>query len=216
MRVRKVITRSGKRIRAKFPSGKLNRMVHCESPLERDAVYHFEYHPEVVSYQEQPSIEFYYDEAGKQHRYYPDFQINFKDGRTLLIEVKSSRSLTKKDVREQLKGVSCRLAEQGRAFRILTEVEIRREPLFSNLKALHNANRKVTKTDAASALFERITGSVSWLLGALIVLLKGKNKVLQLIHSNHLMVNLEEALTNDTLVYASKAAGGTKNGSFFI
>jgi TnsA endonuclease N terminal len=216
MRVRKVITRSGKRIRAKFPSTKLNRMVHCESPLERDAAYHFEYHPQVVSYQEQPSIEHYYDEAGEQHRYYPDFEINFKDGRTLLIEVKSSRSLAKKDVREQLKGVSCRLAEQGRAFRILTEADIRREPLFSNLKALHNANRKVTKLEAASTLYERIAGGISWLLGALIDRLKGKSKVLQLIHSNHLTVNLEKALTYDTVVHESNSNGGNQNGSYFI
>jgi hypothetical protein len=191
-------------------------MIHCESPLERDAAYHFEYHPQVVSYQEQPSIEYFYDEAGEQHRYYPDFEVNFKDGRKLLVEVKSSRSLTKKDVRAQLKGVSCRFAEQGRAFRILTEAEIRREPLFSNLKALHSANRKVTRMDEASTLYERIAGGISWLLGALIDRLKGKNKVLQLIHSNHLTVNLEEALTYDTLVHDSKSTGGNQNGSFFI
>src|SRR2546422_82822 len=105
MRVRKVVTRSGKRIRAKFPSTKLNRMIHCESPLERDAVYHFEYRPLVVSYQEQPSIEYYYDRAGVQHRYYPDFRIDFKDGGVLFIEIKPARNLKTKKVRDQLEAV---------------------------------------------------------------------------------------------------------------
>lgn len=190
MRVRKVITRSGKRIRVKFPSSKLNRMVHCESPLERDAVYHFEYHPLVESYQEQPSVEYYYDAAGAQHRYYPDFQLNFTDGRVLLVEVKPVRYLTIKKVRDQLTYVAARFAEQNRLFRVMTEQEIRREPLFSNLKELHQSCKTSAEQVPASVLSTRLTGGPSWLLGKLSDIMSGKNMVLRLVRSNHLQVDL--------------------------
>lgn len=216
MRVRKVITRSGKRIRVKFPSTKLNRMVYCESPLERDAAYHFEYHPLVESYQEQPSIEHYYDAAGVQHRYYPDFRLNFKDGGVLLVEVKPGRYLTTRKVRTQLKFVAARFAEQNRAFRVMTEQEIRREPLFSNLKELHKACKKSTERMPASVLPTRLTGGPSWLLGKLSDLMEGKNKVLRLIRSNHLQIDLELPLSSDAVVSLPNTQGGTKNGSFLL
>ena len=39
-------------------------MVHWESMLERDAIFHFEYNPLLVGYQEQPSIEIYCKRMG--------------------------------------------------------------------------------------------------------------------------------------------------------
>jgi len=215
MRVRKVITRSGKRIRVKFPSTKLNRMVYCESPLERDAVYHFEYHPEVESYQEQPSLEYYYDAAGVQHRYYPDFRIDFKDGRVLLVEVKPMKYLAKKKVRDQLKFVAARLAEQNRPFRVMTELEIRRDPLFSNLKKLNKSCKKAAALVPTSVLSARLTGGPTWLLGKLNDMMEGPAKVLQLIRSNHLQVDLEAPLSADAKVWLPNTKGET-HGSFFL
>ena len=216
MRVRKVITRSGKRIRVKFPSTKLNRMIHCESPLERDAAYHFEYHPLVEGYQEQPSVEYWYDKFGVQHRYYPDFQIDFKDGRKLLIEVKPTRYLNTKKVRDQLEAVAKRFAEQDRPFRVLTEKEIRREPLFSNLKKMHRSNKKTAELVPHTVLVAKLEGGPSWLFGKLSDMLHGVNKVLRLVRSNHLQVDLELPLSSDALVWLPNTQGGTKNGSFFL
>jgi TnsA endonuclease N terminal len=216
MRVREVITRSGKRIRVKFPSRKLNRMIHCESPLERDAAYHFEYHPLVNSYQEQPSVEYYYDAAGVQHRYYPDFRINFKDGSVLLIEIKPARYLTTKKVRDQLKYVAARFAEQKRPFRVMTETDIRREPLFGNLKKMHKANKLASELVPTSVLLTKLAGGPSWLFGKLSNTLDGVNKLLRLVRSNHLQVDLESPLSSDAMVWLPNTQGGTKNGSFHI
>lgn len=79
MRVRKVVTRSGKRFRVKFPSRKMNQMVQRESLLERDAILHFECHPLVVTYQAKSSIEIYYDREAICHKYFPDFRLDFSD-----------------------------------------------------------------------------------------------------------------------------------------
>ena len=119
MRVRKVVTRSGKRIRGKFPSAKMNRMVHWESLFERDAILHLEYHPLVVSYQEQPSIETYYDAAGEAHLYYPDFCARFVNGNELYIEVKPKRYLATREVRLKLEAVAWRFLGHDSKFTLL-------------------------------------------------------------------------------------------------
>ena len=191
-------------------------MIHCESPLERDAAYHFEYHPLVASYQEQPSVEYWYDKFGVQHRYYPDFRIDFIDGKELHIEVKHTRNLNNKKVRDQLEAVAKRFAEQNRAFRVMTEQEIRREPLFGNLKQLHNANKKSSELVPMTGLLTQLVGGPSWLFGKLSNMLDGVNKVLRLVRTNHLHVDLELPLSDDAAVWLPNTQGGTKNGSFFL
>jgi len=106
-RVRTVITRRGRRLRAKFPSRKLGRYVHAESLLERDALYHIEYSPSVVNYQEQPVVIHYYDECGKPRRYFADFLVKFADGSEEFIEVKSLRELNKPDVKKSMPPLRC-------------------------------------------------------------------------------------------------------------
>jgi hypothetical protein len=54
MRARKVVTRSGKRIRGKFPSTKLGRMVHWESLYERDAILYLFSPPATMRRRTQP------------------------------------------------------------------------------------------------------------------------------------------------------------------
>ena len=91
MGVRKVMTRSGRNYRSYFPSKKLNRMVHCESILERKAVHLFENSNLVVSFQEQP-IQIWYAEEEKIKTYFPDFLLRLEKSEGL-IEVKPSSCL---------------------------------------------------------------------------------------------------------------------------
>lgn len=215
MRMRKVVTRSGKRFRGKFPSRKLNRMVHWESTLERDAILHFEYHPLLVSYQEQPSIEIYYDKEGAQHRYFPDFRLDFQDGRELYVEVKPARVLATRLVREKLQSVAKRFEEQGRHFRVITEDDIRREPLLSNLKSIHLSSKRTAQAVPDKQLMGTLSGGPFWKLANLVCHFKGIQKVLRLVRSNHLSVDLEKPLTDDCDVWTPNAQGGS-NGSFRI
>lgn len=160
MRVRKVVTRSGKRFRGKFPSTKMGRMVHWESLLERDAILHLEYHPLIVRYQEQPSIETYYDAMGCTHKYVPDFLVVLSDGTEFNLEIKPSNKLIKPEIRHKLGSVALRLEEQKRGFRIWTEEVIRREPLFSNLKTLHRSTKTALEREVREQ-FKRVKHSIT-------------------------------------------------------
>ena len=215
MRVRKVVTRSGKRIRGKFPSAKMNRMVHWESLFERDAILHLEYHPLVVSYQEQPSIETYYDAAGEAHLYYPDFCARFVHGNELYIEVKPKRYLATREVRLKLEAVAWRFREQEREFRVMTEEAIRREPLFSNLKTIHRSTKKVANGHSSEQFAHALTGGPSWSFKDLAAQMGSVRDALVLIRAGHLRVDLEATLIDDSTVWLAGAAGGS-HGSFRI
>lgn len=213
MRVRKVVTRSGKRFRGKFPSVKLNRMVHWESMLERDAIFHFEYHPLVTSYQEQPTIEIYYDKGGEQHRYFPDFKLTFRNGEDLYVEVKPARLLTTKVVRDKLQAVAKRFEEQGRRFRVMNEDDIRRQPLLTNLQKLHASSKRSAQKMPDAQLAKMLVGGPLWKLANLALQLLGVHQVLRLVRSNHLQIDLEKPLSDDSEVWSSSTQGGT-HGSF--
>lgn len=216
MRVRKVVTRSGKRFRGKFPSVKLGRMVHWESLLERDAILLFEYHPWVTNYQEQPSIEHYYDTTGKVRRYIPDFRLDFHDGGTLLIEVKPAQILAQKEVRLKYEAVAKRLVEQGKRFRILTENDIRRLPLFENLQRLHSSSKKAATSVSPKALLGDLPDGKNWTIKQLSDALGGTSNVFKLIRSNHLQIDLESELMETSEVWARNYNLGGKNDSFRI
>lgn len=215
MRVRKVVTRSGKRFRGKSPSAKLGRMVHWESLLERDAILHLEYHPLVISYQEQPSVEVYYDAVGAAHRYVPDFLVVFSDGAELCIEVKPSRQLKKQEIRNKLGAVAVRFEELGREFRVWTEDLIRREPLFSNLKAL----KRGTKTASAlksSLGFDRLVSEGSdWTFSEVMRAVGSPRDVLGLLRVGRLHADLESRLIEDTNFWLPGSNGGS-HGSFRV
>ena len=190
-------------------------MVHWESMLERDAIFHFEYNPLLVGYQEQPSIEIYYDKEGAQHRYFPDFRLDFQDGRELYVEVKPARVLATKLVREKLQAVAKRFEEKGRHFRVMTEEDIRREPLLSNLKQVHESSKLAAQEVPDAQLIGMLSGGPYWELANLVRQFKGIQKVLRLVCSNHLRIDLEKPLTDDSEVWTSTAQGGS-NGSFRI
>lgn len=120
----------------KFPSMKLGRMVECESLLEADAVRLLEFSPGVLSYQEQPAHIHYWD-GGNMRDYYPDFQLELRDGRIVHLEVKRSEELAKATLENKFGAIARHYAEMGKHFRIATEQEIRKEPLQTNLRRLH-------------------------------------------------------------------------------
>ena len=213
MKVRKVVTRSGRHHRGKFPSLKLNRMVHWESFLERDAILHFEYHPLVTSYQEQPSIEAYYDAAGAVRTYYPDFRVEFDDGRELFIEVKPTSKLERPEVRAKLDAVARRFEEQGRAFRVLTEADIRREPLLSNLRRLHEVTRLGRAYDATPS--PTLPVGQKWSLGAFVRAMADEAHAFTMLGLGHVRADFEKELCEDSEVCLEGTEGGP-DGAFRI
>lgn len=122
---RKVVTRSGRGFRGYFPSKKLNRMVHCESILERDAAILFENSALVLSFQEQPIL-INYSVGEEIKSYYPDFLLRLVDC-SVLIEVKPSSVLTKPAITKKFNSIKKHFQDSSQNFLILDETVIKAE-----------------------------------------------------------------------------------------
>jgi hypothetical protein len=140
VRVREPVGRTFGHIRGKFPSRKMDRMIHWESQLERDAVLLFEFSGGVAAYREQP-LRTHYTLDGKTRRYTPDFEITFQTGEVLLIEVKPSAKVKEPEEARRLARVKEHFRSEGSSLRIITEIEIRQEQLLANLRALFRYRR---------------------------------------------------------------------------
>ena len=135
MPVRKVITPSGRGFRGRYPSWLLNRMVATESRLELHSIPLIEFSASVATYEEQPALIYYPDEQGMKS-YYPDFLITHTDETVCWIEVKPSKKLLEPKNAAKYRAIAAHFQRLGQRFRILTEEEIYREPLHSNLRLL--------------------------------------------------------------------------------
>ncbi len=110
-------------------------MVSFESLLERDAMYLFEHSPGVKTYREQPELIMYeYQEV--MRKYYPDFEVVLNSGKVLHIEVKPKAKLLERALLLKFKAIARRYENHPASLLILTEDEIRKEPLYSNLKLI--------------------------------------------------------------------------------
>ena len=107
-------------------------MVAWESLLERDAIVLFELSPGVIAYEEQPSIELYY-EGSVPRKYYPDFALTLRNGSVAHVEVKPKKKLSNHLVYARLHQIAANYQRQARQFWILTDEEIRKQPRLSNL-----------------------------------------------------------------------------------
>lgn len=132
-RARTVITRSGAIFRGKFPSRKNGRMIHHEGLIELDACYLFEMHPLVLRYREQP-LKLKYPGGHRLRNYTPDFELTLRTGEIVLVEIKHSEILARKDVREKYDNIAAHLGSEGIDYAIITEEIIRLEPRLTTMK----------------------------------------------------------------------------------
>lgn len=140
-RSRNVISPSGGIMRAKFPSHKNGRLIHCEGLLELDAAYLLEINPAVAGFREQPAAH-HYPDGNRTRRYTPDFEVTLTSGEVVLVEVKPRRSLAKTEVRRTLDCVKRHFDRNDRAFAILTDEVLREQPRRANACAIcHRAQR---------------------------------------------------------------------------
>lgn len=204
MFARNALTRSSRGFRMKFPSVKLGRMVECESLLEADAVRLLEFSPGVLFYQEQPARIQYWDGA-KMRDYYPDFQLNLRDGRIVHLEVKRSEELAKATLENKFAAIARHYSDVGMHFRIATEREIRKEPLQTNLRRLcyHRSHAlqelpSITKLTHELGIAPITLNKVEQLLGSKITW--------RLLAHGHLECDLNCAISSETNI--SVARGG--------
>lgn len=195
---RKVVTRRGRRFRGYFPSHKLGRMVAWESLLERDAILLLEFSLGVVTYQEQPTV-IQYIEDEKQRNYYPDFELVLTDGTLVHLEVKPTSELEKPAVASRFRAIAAHYFHRQQDFRIVTEENIRREPLLSNVQTLAYLAGRPAAHSLNTTILLREFGSSPLPFDAFTEWL-GRDVVLQLISASLLTCDLNHPLDSSALL----------------
>jgi hypothetical protein len=195
---RKVVTRSGRKIRGHFPSLKMGQMVPWESLLERDAILLFEFSQGVRTFRAQPEEVIYVDEDTTR-RYYPDFEIIGNSGRVIHLEVKPEAMLARPDVARKLRAVADHYRRQGRDYRILTERSIRRDPLHRNLAVLARYQRRDDSVEQVVSDVEQWLVSGGQPLGELCERV-GSSVAYRLIAWGHVHCDLASPLTEQSQI----------------
>ncbi len=137
MAVRKAITRSKKTFRPKVPSSKNARMTHGESMLEGAGARFLEISPFVKSYLGQAAKEIYYDANGEPHSYFVDFRVTLTNDEYVDIEMKPHGKFRDPAIKEKYARIAARYEEMGRRFRIMTDLDVCLEPMYTTLKILN-------------------------------------------------------------------------------
>ena len=151
--------------RIEFDSNKNRCRIVAESLLEYIEFMRLEYEPEVVSYTPHPGVITIADESENIHKSIFDAEIHMADGSTVLEEIKYSKELKDENSRSsrqvRLQEEWCR--KEGYEYRIVTEKEIAKNPVFLNnclficqrLRPERIEDERMLKVRAAS-LYKRI------------------------------------------------------------
>ncbi|MGN6526952.1 MAG: TnsA endonuclease N-terminal domain-containing protein [Burkholderiaceae bacterium] len=206
-RSRQVIRPSGGIMRSKFPSRKNGRLVHCEGILELDAAHLFELHPRVARYREQPAAVMFPD-RGRLRRYTPDFEVELVSGKTIQVEVKPEASLLDAEVRHKLQMVGAHMRRLDKAFVVLTDVELRRQPRQANARSIsRNASRVPPSQAAATAAVSTLSSALPVTLGVATALCEAEGRnIFSLLQLGLLRCDLDAPLTADTPIHTISEA----------
>lgn len=207
MPVRKVVTRSGKKFRGRFPSRKNATMVCWESLHERDAILYLEYSANVVSYEEQPSEEIFYV-RGAPHRYYPDFRAKLVNEQIVDIEIKPWRKMLCAQMKEKYGRIASMYQRSGRHFRLLTERDYRAQPLLANFRLIHRSKNCIRRETDAALLLLKLGSGPEWTLEQAGRLLGNSTRALSLVAWGALCIDLRAPIEALTPIWLP----GTKEG----
>jgi len=128
---RKLLTRSGRRSRGSFPSRKSSVPVAYESQLELAACRVLEVASAVRRFGTQPA-NLQISDPEHSFRYTPDVYFVWQWRETVVGEVKPDRKFLRPDVRDRLRQVTQRFAEDGTLFVVLLESDLRADPDFQD------------------------------------------------------------------------------------
>ncbi len=177
-------------------------MVAYEQLLELDALYQFEFAPQVVDIREQP-FKLQYANGNKVRRYTPDYALILRDGDILIVEVKPRRSLAKPEVHEKLQYIREAMVRQGHQFIVLSSDTIRMPSRLDNLKRLHRFLGLPLTPEKRRHLRQLRTRSGEHTilpLDSLAQYLDGMDDVFWYLAHGELSCDLSQPLTADTLV----------------
>ncbi|HIF9199657.1 TPA: TnsA endonuclease N-terminal domain-containing protein [Photobacterium damselae] len=140
----------------KFMSLKNDAVVRTLSVLEFDFCFHLEYNPDVKEYISQP-YGYHYRFNGRKCRYTPDFLVCDQKDQSSFVEVKHSSHILKSDFRARFaEKQRTALEENGKRLILVTEKQIRINPIFNNLKLLHRYSGLHTVTEVQKSVLHFI------------------------------------------------------------
>ncbi len=211
-----------------FPKGR--RSIRCQGQIEAATAVILANCPLVTAIQEQPfQIRYAWREKKSgleiqlldQHNaaqpsapwrcsyIVPDFLVTMIDGRRHLVEVKPSSKLVRPDVQRKLSVARRYTEQQGWTFHVVTEVELRRGSLISNLRLLSRYRRLITEPAVLKMVEESVTAGATTFADALHQSSTSANKtnirtaLLHLIASGKLDVDLlSEPISETTVLYS--------------
>ncbi len=128
------VRHGGKNFIGHFPSIKMKKMIDFESLLERDLIYLLDYDANVSDFTEQPlTIPIHI--SGRRQQYTPDFLVNIYAEPTLL-EVKPICFVKEFENSIKFEFIKDYCKRLGWNYHIVTERDIRQNPLLENVKLL--------------------------------------------------------------------------------
>lgn len=139
----------------KFASSKSSDAIMCESTIEFDACFHHEYNESVKSFESQPQG-FHYYFNGKKLPYTPDTKIVHDFGAITLHEYKPYSQTSEPIFREKFEAKKEATKQLGTSLILVTDKQIRVEPLLSNLKILHRHSGVYGINEVQSWLLKKI------------------------------------------------------------
>lgn len=205
-RARKVISRSKARPTGKYPSWKMARMVHWESPHELNAYRLLDANPAVVSFHEQPLV-IRFILNGEEHRHYPDVQVDFGFSRELW-EIKPACEAAYPEIAARTRLLEKELPEKGFTYRMVIGEELAREPRLSTILTILKYGRQpinLLEHERVRQLLDG-TGEITWAT-ALEGLGHGRSRLLSRLYLEGLITcDIEQKLTPETKFWRTSSS----------
>lgn len=208
IRARKVISRSKGRSTGKYPSWKMRRMVHWESPHELNAFRLLDANPAVVSFHEQPLV-IRFVLGGVEHLHYPDVLVNLSSTRELL-EIKSASEAVAPDVVARTRLLQATLPQKGFTYRMVIGEDLAREPRLSTVLTILKYGRQpisLVEHEHIRRLLQA-TGEISWATALETIGPHGQRILSRLFLEGTITCEIEKQLTETTKFWLSSSLKG--------
>ena len=187
-----------------FSSCKMRTSVCYNSLVQKDFMYWLEFDPDVLSYNT-PAISFDYYSNGKQKCYAPDFQV-VRRQKKQIIEVKPQKVIESDKYQRLYQFLSDICNETGWTFVALTESEVQREPILSNIKLLYRYERENFSVDEYRDCLEtvraRVPASLTEFAQALNEQKIRQNVLFKLIFHHLVEIDLKQSINADSIITA--------------
>lgn len=206
--LRRVVTRSSQRIKDKFCSRKMGRMIPAESSNEYACLVRAELDPTVTHVFVQ-ALEFRWRDNLGWHRHWPDV-VTVRRGRVEVREVKPDLDAETDRVRATAAFASHYCAERGAVYRLDLESSLKAQPTYANaLEVLYRLHDEVDPA-LERAMIARVQDCGPTMIGELVGMLTLRGctlaRALTLVARNRLHLDYRRPIDNSAILHADPAA----------